>query len=248
MDNKSTSYQARPNFKKRKYNTISGTRGYQNLKIAKIAKTVAQNVVNKGKEQKRKIYQWNSVGIDPVGGSAVTLGSVSYGSSTIIAQLGRGISQGTTDDDRIGLEIFVKKIRVNLAFQNADTSNYIRFALIKNKGRYTSTSTASLAQSIFSGEASSGYQWCSDIDTDYYKVYMDEKMWLRTSDAYGSAVVDSNIISKTIKFPGNGVRLQWDTQNISPAEDFLIVASSDSSALSHPGCVAGTITLYYTDS
>jgi len=62
-----------------------------NATTRKIAR-VARAVVNRAIETKEKRYDYSSVGIDPVGGSAVTFGSISYGGSACIAQLCRGIN------------------------------------------------------------------------------------------------------------------------------------------------------------
>jgi len=85
-----------------------------NATTRKIAR-VARAVVNRAIETKEKRYDYSSVGIDPVGGSAVTFGSISYGGSACIAQLCRGITRGTNDGERVGHQIILRGIYINLA-------------------------------------------------------------------------------------------------------------------------------------
>jgi len=131
-----------------------------NATTRKIAR-VARAVVNRAIETKEKRYDYSSVGIDPVGGSAVTFGSISYGGSACIAQLCRGITRGTNDGERVGHQIILRGIYINLAVQcaSATEQNYVRFAVIRPKGQISTTSVASLTQQVFSNQASSATQW-----------------------------------------------------------------------------------------
>jgi len=105
---------------------------------------IVQRVVNDYRN-KEKRYDYSSVGIDPVGGSAVTFGSISYGGSACIAQLCRGITRGTNDGERVGHQIILRGIYINLAVQcaSATEQNYVRFAVIRPKGQISTTSVAS---------------------------------------------------------------------------------------------------------
>lgn len=215
--------------------------------IAKIARTVANKVVNKKIELKDKRYTYDAVGIEPIGGSASNFSSISYGGSAITAALCRGVTNGTNDGERIGHSIMLKGVYINFAVQNADQYNNIRFIVMRPDGREPQTSVTSWVQSIFSGATSSGTQWLQPVDTDYYKVYYDKTLALRSQDLDGSSsVVQTRMIKKFIKFP-RGIKMEWDEQNSRPNRDVYIVAISDSVAVAHPGVVAGFVRIYYTD-
>lgn len=218
-----------------------------NATTRKIAR-VARAVVNRAIETKEKRYDYSSVGIDPVGGSAVTFGSISYGGSACIAQLCRGITRGTNDGERVGHQIILRGIYINLAVQcaSATEQNYVRFAVIRPKGQISTTSIASLTQQVFSNQASSATQWLNPIDTDIFNVYMDKQKFIKPTDISGVGSPSNWFLRRFIKFP-KGIPIKWSESDSQPARDFYLVAISDSAAISHPGAVAGFIRLYYKD-
>lgn len=222
------------------------------MKNNKVIRKVAQEVFNNSTETKEKRYDYTAVGIDPVGGGALSYASVSFGTGTIIAQLCRGITQGTSDSTRIGDQITLKGVYINMPVQCASgtEANYFRMALIRPKGQYTNTSVSALAQQIFMGTASSSTQWASPIDTDYFHIYWDKKVFIKPTDITAVGSPSNMFFTKFIKF-GNkykkGLKIQWDQQNAQPARDLFLVAISDSSLVSHPGAIAGFVRLYFKD-
>lgn len=224
------------------------SRSAQDKKIMTLARAAAKQVTSKDEEWKWILYPYNACGIDPVIGGSASFSSISYGGSGVISSLCRGITLGVNLTGRVGNQIRLKKIRLELAVQNADSYNYLRFFIIKNKGRFTTTSNAALMQSMLAGTPSGGGQWISLIDWRYWEIVWDEKMVLRSLDLDGAnAVIEPKIVSKVISFPGAGVKIQWDAQDAAPVEDYFLCAISDSAAISHPGATAGYVALYYTD-
>lgn len=225
-------------------------RGGKGKYIAKIAKSVAQKVINSNLEWKQQIYPYNAVGTALVVGGTSTFASITYGSGTQISGLGAGIAQGTTGNTRIGTEIMLKSVQVSFMVQNIDDYNNLRFALIRPKGRFTTSSVAALAQAIFSTFSSASDQWGAPIDTDAYKIYWDRKFTCSTYAANGTGaagVVQNKLVTKVLKFPGRGLKIQWDVGNNLPNRDLWLIASSDSQVVSHPGAIAGYVKLVYTD-
>lgn len=214
--------------------------------MAKVASKVAKRVVQRSVELKDKYFVYSSVGIEPTTGSVTSFASTGYGSASTIAALCRGISRGTNDGERVGHEISLRGVYVNFAIQNGDSYNNYRLMLIRPKGRYTTTNTQGLIQSIMSGTASSGTQWASPIDTDYYKVYWDRKINLQNVELASGDSPQTTFIQKFVKFP-RGMKVQWDEQDAVPNNDVFLVAISDSVAVAHPGAIAGFVRLYYND-
>lgn len=213
----------------------------------KIAK-IAQRVVNKNIEMKEKRYDYSAVGIDPVGGSAVSYGSVSYGASAVTCQLCRGIVTGTGEGTRVGHEITLRGVYINLAVQCAsgtETNNF-RMALIRPKGTFTTTSTAALTQQIMNNQASGITQWLQPIDTDFFNVYWDKMAFIKPTDISGVGNVSQRFFRKFIKFR-RGIKMKWNEADSQPFRDLLLFAISDSAAVSHPGAIAGFVRLYYKD-
>lgn len=235
-------------FYKKKFVRYRGKRRYGRGGTRKIAR-IAQAVVNKNIETKEKKYDYSSVGIDPVNGTAVSLSSVSYGSSTIIAQLCRGITSGTGEGFRVGHQITLRGVYVNLAIQCASgtESNNFRILVVRPKGQISTTTVSGLAQQIFSNAGSSSTQWLNPVDTDIYKVYMDRKFWLMPKDISGVGNVTEKFCTRFLKFGKKGLNMQWNEADSQPYRDLMVVCISDSGAVSHPGAIAGFIKLYYKD-
>lgn len=217
--------------------------------LMKKIENIVRYQLDKKLETKEKRYAYDSVGIDPIGGAAVSLGSISYGSSTIIAQLCRGITAGTGEGQRIGHEINLRGCYINLAVQCASgtESNNVRIAVIRPKGTFTTTSVAALSQQIFSNQASSSTQWLNPIDTDFFDVYYDKQVWIKPSDIGAVGNVSEKFFKTFLKFGKNGMRMKWNEADSQPQRDLFVVAISDSITVSHPGAVAGFIRLYYKD-
>lgn len=210
---------------------------------------VAQKVVNKNIEQKEKKYDFTSVGIDPVSGSSVSLGSVSYGGSSIISGLCRGITTGTGEGSRVGHEITLRGVYIWLAVQCAsgtETNNF-RLSVIRPKGQISTSSVAALAQQIFSNAGSTATQWLNPIDTDIFKIYYDKAVFIKPSDISGVGNASQRFYKTFIKFGKKGLTMKWNEADSQPFRDLYVVAISDSAALAHPGAIAGFIRLYYKD-
>lgn len=216
---------------------------------AKTVARIAQKVVNKNIETKEKKYDYSSVGIDPVGGASVSLGSVSYGSSAIVAGLCRGIITGTGEGTRVGHEITLRGVYVWLAVQCASgaESNNFRLAVIRPKGQISTTTVSALTQQIFSNAGSSSTQWLNPIDTDIFDIYYDKAVFIKPSDISGVGNVSQRFYKKFIKFGKRGLTMKWNEADSQPFRDLYVVAISDSAAVSHPGAIAGFIRLYYKD-
>jgi len=187
---------------------------------------------------------------DAVGKNADNFSSISYGSSSIASSLCGGIPAGTLDGTRIGRRIFVKAIRVMFAIEPGDDSNYIRFMLVQPKGRPNDTSLSTLIPFILSGYGSSSTQWFSPIDTDNWKVYMDKTMYLKFEALDGSSsasVPQAKILRKTIRI-NQSITYTTNTGTADqPGRDLWLVALSNSAAVAHPGVVAGSVKIWYTD-
>lgn len=231
--------------RRRSYRKRRGTRrGTSRKQIARIA----QAVVNKNIETKEKRYDYSAIGIDPIGGSSVSFGSFSYGSSTCIAQLCRGITAGTGEGARVGHKISLRGVYINLPVQcasGAETNN-VRILIIRPKGTYTNTSIAALAQQIFSNNASSVTQWLQPVDTDFFDVYYDKKAFIMPKDISGVGSVTQRFFTKFLKFK-RGLTMAWNEADSQPFRDLFMVAISDSLSVSHPGAVGGFVRLYYKD-
>lgn len=210
---------------------------------------IAQKVVNRNIETKEKKYDYSSVGIDPVGGSAVSLASVSYGSSAIVAGLCRGIVTGTGEGTRVGHEITLRGVYIWLAVQSASGTeqNNFRLAIIRPKGQISTTTVSALTQQIFSNAGSSSTQWLNPIDTDIFDPYYDKAVFLQPSDISGVGSPQQKFYKKFIKFGKKGLTMKWNEADSQPFRDLYVVAISDSAAVSHPGAIAGFIRLYYKD-
>lgn len=210
---------------------------------------IAQQVVNKNIETKEKKYDYSSIGIDPVGGGAVSFASCSYGSSTAIAGLCRGITTGTGEGNRVGHEITVRGVYVWLAVQCASgtESNNFRLALVRPKGQISTTTVSALAQQVFSNAGSSSTQWLNPIDTDIFTIYYDKAVFIKPSDISGVGNVSQRFYKQFIKFGPKGLTMKWNEADSQPYRDLYLVAISDSSAVSHPGAIAGFVRIYYRD-
>lgn len=209
---------------------------------------VAQKVVNRNIETKEKKYSYDSVGIDPIGGSAVSLGSVSYGGSAVIAGLVRGVTAGTGEGSRLGHQLTLRGVYINLAVQCASGSetNNFRLLVIRPKGQISTTSTAALVQQVLSNATSSSTQWLNPVDTDFFKVYYDKMAFIKPTDITGTGSVSQRFFKKFIKFP-KGMVMKWNEADSQPFRDLYILAISDSAAVSHPGAIAGFVRLYFKD-
>lgn len=197
---------------------------------------------------KEKRYNYDSVGIDPIGGSAVSFASISYGSSAIICQLCRGIITGTGEGTRVGHEITLRGLYINLAIQCASGAeqNNVRIIVLRPKGTFTTTSVAALCQQIMNNQASGGTQWLQPVDTDFFSVFMDKMFFIKPTDISGVGSPSQRFCKRFIKFK-RGIHMKWNEADSQPARDLIMFAISDSAAVSHPGAVAGYVRLYYKD-
>lgn len=209
---------------------------------------IARRVVNKNLELKERFYTYLAVGVDPIGGGALSFNSVSYGTAAIITQLCRGINRGTNDGERIGHKIKVKGVYFFFDVVAATPSevNQFRLLVIRPKGQFSTTSVAALTQQIFSNNGSSVYQWAMPVDTDFFDVYYDKKVSLESFDSGGTGYQKHYHIKKLIKFP-KGMQMQWAESDVQPFRDIFLVAISDSAVVAHPGAVAGYVKVYFTD-
>lgn len=210
-------------------------------------KRIATECVKKNIETKSLTMQYSSVGIDPVGGSPISFGSVGYGSSALVTGLGRALANGTADGQRIGNKALLKGVYIRFNLAPGDNSNNIRFMLVRPKGQVIVTSVASFVSQLLSNQGSSGTQWLQPIDTDIWYVKMDWQKFMRYEEVDTGVEIPLNYrLNRFIKFP-KGLKLEWNQGNNQPATDLYLVAISDSAAIAHPGVIAGFVKLYYTD-
>lgn len=214
----------------------------------KMIKSIAQKVVNRNVEMKEIIYQYNAVGISPISGSSVSFASVGYDASTIITQLGRGITQGTGDNNRIGNRIKVTGVYVDFYCSCASTTeqNIMRMALISPKGQYSPTSVSSLALQIFSNVTTGSTECMQPIDQDIFQVYWNKMKFMKPYGTFDANYLNYYRYRKFIKFP-KGKTLQWNQGNSQPSNDLFLVAISDSAIVSNPGVLSGYVKVFYRD-
>lgn len=203
--------------------------------IAKLTKMVKRM----RPEVKEITYQYNAL-------PQASFASVSYGSGAAMSGLGVGITQGTSDSQRVGNSVRLIGIQLDFAVQGADIFNNFRLMLVKHKTRTTAVG-ATLISQILSGASSSGTQWLQPIDTDSYYVYYDKRAFLKVVD---SGLPSPNEAVRPIryfrKFFKTRSILQWDKSG-NLINDYIIAAISDSVAAEHPGAIAGFVKLFYTD-
>lgn len=209
---------------------------------------IAQRVVNKNIEMKEIIYPYTAVGIDPITGTAPSFTSVGYNSSSVIAQLCRGILQGTADNQRIGNKITLKGVYLNFmcTCASATEPNVLRFMIVRPKGQYSNTSTSALAFQILSSQTTGSTECLQPIDTDAFTVYADITKFMKPFATYDANYLQYYKIKKFIKFP-KGLSMQWSQANSQPDRDLFLMAISDSGILPNAGAVLGFVKLYYKD-
>lgn len=232
----------RRSFKKRSFKR---KRTYGNKKIARVARAVVRRQV----ETKERVYPYTSIG---TGG--VSLSSIGYYvaavNAPIVTSLCSGIVQGVAGNQRIGRRIFLRGIKLYLAMQPGDNSNYVRMMIVRPKGNSitTATPTQTIVQDVLSGVVASATQWCNAVDKDKYNVYWDTRMYLRFQPLDGSTTTtlpQTRFINKFIKV-NKKIEFFTDT-DVNAINDLLLIAVSDSAAVTNPGAVAGFIKLWYQD-
>lgn len=215
-------------------------------------KRIVRRELNRAIEMKIRQYAYSSVGISPVSGSAQSFNSVSYGSDSIVTGLCAGIANGTGEGQRIGNKITVKGCQINLACQSGDFTNYFRLLLVSPRKQATFTSVAAFIQQLFSNQASSSTQWLQPVDTDVYKVYYDKRVNLRYLATGGTGGVTDPAAVASVKFFKKFIKfrkpIKWElSAPATPTNDLLLVAISDSAAVTNPGMVAGFVKLWFQD-
>lgn len=215
---------------------------------ARAVRKIAQKVVNKKIEVKEKIYQSTSIGIGPVSGSAVSFASTSYDTGASVAQLCRGITNGTGEGERIGHKIKLIGVYIKATLSCASTTepNNYRLLLVRPKGTYSTTSLSSFMLQLTSNVTSGVTQYVQSIDTDIWQVIWDKTIFMKPFATFDANYLQNYNIRKFIKFR-NGLNMQWSEANSQPMRDLFLVAVSDSVISSNPGWLAGQVKLYYTD-
>lgn len=209
---------------------------------------IAQKVVNRQIEVKEKIYQSISIGIGPVSGAGVSFASTSYDSSASVAQLCRGITNGTGEGERIGHKIKLLGVYIRATMSCASTtepSNY-RLMLVRPKGTYSTTSLSSFMLQLTSNVTTGSTQYIQPIDTDIWQVIWDKTWFMKPFSTFDANYLQNYNIKKFFKF-GRGLDMQWSEANSQPMKDLFLVAVSDSLLAPNPGWLAGQVKLYYTD-
>lgn len=223
----------------------SKVRNYRKKKTYGSIKKMIRSEVLRSQETKELTYQYSNVG-------SSNFSSISYGSSAVVAGFFGAIVQGVNDGQRIGNSLYARGININFAIQNAgaDTQNYVRFLIIQpKKGMATNiqpNSTSAFVQSVLSNNGSGTTQWLQPVDTDRFEVLVDKYYWLHDMPVDGATstyVPQTKFFRKFIKI---NRKMQWDDSGVIN-NDVYMIAISDSSAVAHPGVVAGFVRIYYKD-
>lgn len=139
-------------------------------------------------------------------------------------------TQGVGASQRIGNVILVRRIEIDLFFQSADSTNFVRSYLLACPN----------GQSGVPGFAN----WYDPPDEDFYIILKRKHLTLQNS-ATTVALGTWNVIHN---FPGSGLMIHYDSAT-STSEIFnrlMLVCVSDSSASAHP-TVTGSIRVFFTD-
>lgn len=209
----------------------------QKRQVAQIAK----KAVRKEAETKEKDLTYTALGLSSIG----------YGSASSVLYMANQIASGSADGQRVGNKILIQNIRFQFAIMPGDTTNWFRliFVIPKTGVDYNATVT-NVAENVL-GLASSATQWMGLIDTDRYRVLYDKMIFLEyVPDAGSSAAVhgQGKILKGNIKL---NKEIEYAYSSASAAtyatNDVLMLAISDSGAVSHPGAVAGNLRIYYKD-
>ncbi len=199
---------------------------------------------------KLKQQAYNSVGLNPVSGSAGSLASISYGSSGIVLDITSTIAQGTTSSTRIGNKIRVREVQLRGLLEAGDDTNVVRTLLLKTKQLpgYMASS-ADLIQAIFGGVGSSTSQYAGAVDTRLFKVLYDSVDFLHFGPNGNSTSSQlawkSKVFNTTIKV---NELITYDlTNGYSFHDGLLLVSLSDSGVVANPGWVSGHVSVWYAD-
>lgn len=215
--------------------------------VARIARKALQG----GAEVKETSYIYNSVGGAIGAIAAQSLASISYGAGAVAACLCQGIGAGTTYNARVGNEISLKNIEISLALTAGDQYNFLRFLVVRPKGQFANANPSIIAfvQSLFSGNGSSTFQFGCPVDNHNFEVWADDLIPMQqrvgaassgsSSDTFVPYVYNKKVsVNRKVKFQ----------ESLSICDrDFWLVAISDSTAVPHPGAVAGYVKLRWTD-
>jgi len=152
-----------------------------------------------------------------------------------------GITTGATVVTRLGSRIFVKDVLLDLAFIGGqsnlatdDNRNLLRVAIVDSV--YPATGTFNVSALLDSREM-------LGVTHTYYDRLMELNSPGADSTGYmpaGASLKCIVPINRSYKFVGNGAHNCWPI-----SLQFWIV--SDSTAVSHPGAVAGNVTMRFID-
>lgn len=214
-------------------------KSYRKKPLAKMVRSM----VLKAQETKELTYPYNNIG-------SVNFSSVGYGGSSAAAGLFGAIAQGVNDGQRIGNSIYARGAYLRMVFSPGDNTNFMRLLVVQPKrGMATNilpSSITSFVSSVLSGASSSSTQWLQPVDTDRFEVLADKNIYFTWKPLDGSTTTTVAQVRFFNKFLKINRKIQWDDSGV-VNNDVYFIALSDSSAVAHPGAVAGFVRVYYKD-
>lgn len=228
-----TMYYTMPRYRRRATKRSNPRKTVTRADVVKIARGV--------NEMKEKTIRHTTLGVNSCG----------YGASAVTAYMANQITVGDGDTYRNGNQIFLSRIQYQFAMAAGDTTNYLRLLFVMPKKAYNYGSTVSQLVEEVLDAASSNTQWLGLVDTDRYRVLHDKKLFLEyIADTGSTAAVHAvgKIIQGSIEV---NKKIQWAYSAAAgvecPVTDVIMIAISDSAAVSHPGAVAGNLKMFYRD-
>lgn len=227
---------------RRTYRPAKGRRTYRRKRTFQKA---VKAVIKKTIETKEKFYPNTAVG-----GGGMSFYSIGYGGASSITTLCSGITQGVAGNQRVGRSIFLRGIYIWFPIGPGDSQNYVRIIVARPKGGSVNASTnvATAAIDLLSGATSSGTQFLNPIDTDKYQVYYDKCVFVHKQPLDGNSSTTVEPIKWIRKYIKINRKIEYlDDTSSNCVEDIWMYGISDSSAVTHPGAIAGFVKLYYQD-
>jgi len=179
-----------------------------------------------------------------------SLGSTNFGSisdSGLVAELTSMISNGSNVNQRIGGQIFLKTITIQLMMSPGDNNNFVRLILCRPLAGMTAGGANINTSQFFNG-------YCNGVSTPLnpavstqYFIYFDEVVKLEYVAAAGSSSSQTacqQFFKKVVKV---NLPIKYDNVSGYTTNPIFFAAISDSSAVAHPGAVAGGISITFHD-
>lgn len=212
---------------------------YSKTNKRKLKKLISQTMSSMAETKEKVLDATSTIGL-----GSVSSGGLAYGSLDTI-------TQGVSDDQRIGNSIFLRGARFYFPIQNGDNHNHFRLILAMPHAytRYPLGGTVNNYMSDLFGTNS--FNMYSPINTDKYKVFYDKTILLRNLANDGNSTTanpDTRLLQKFFKI-NKKIQYEYDAPSgfVKPTTELILYAISDSIAVSHPGALGGFLKLYYKD-